>query len=126
MISETQKLAAEKLGGVVTESDTTIDLQKTKVPVADAHGQETEAEASNKAAYPVGAVVATATVYLSGKETLEFVLPHDSDYPGTHHKQERLVQFSWTFRGCISPHAELDWKVIAFDGLGDLGFGLNS
>jgi hypothetical protein len=32
--------------------------------------------------------------------------------------EKRKTKQVWTFQGCISGHAELDWKIIAFDGLG--------
>ena len=89
----------------------------------DDDGTDMEKESVNKIEklkYPKGSVVATATVYIRGEETIEYVLPSMSPAGESMNREQTTpVRFSWTFRGCISDHSELDWKIIALDGFGD-------
>lgn len=115
----TQKIASDRLGNA------TDDDGKKKEEYNENAGEEDDIEPPLvPLKYPVGSVVATATVFLKGVETLEFKLPSNiSSVSGTESeliKQSRTTKFAWTFRSCISGHQEMDWKIVAFDGFGDI------
>lgn len=67
--------------------------------------------------YPVGAVLATVDVLCEATEKYQTRFTDGEDV-----QSERQSAATWTFRGCISGHVELDWKVVAFDGLGNKHF----
>ena len=141
VVRETQKLADARLGNPMefhkekkdplTERldsivGDDIAVEKTKFPKEKIRNKsnilDDDFEGGNcdKLKYPIGSVIATATVYICGEETIEYVLPSMGPTGESVNKEQTTsVRFSWTFRGCISDHSELDWKIIALDGFGD-------
>jgi len=126
---ESKDLSSEPMDGVV---DGNIVVEKTKIPDEnkknlcnnDVEDESTNEEERNyeKIKYPIGSVIATATVYIRGEETIEYVLPSMGPAGESVSKEQTTqVRFSWTFRGCISDHSELDWRIVALDGFGDTG-----
>ena len=114
--------STERLESNVSDN---IAAEKTKPPNEERESSESIQDHLNdmdrmKIEYPIGSVVATATVYISGEETIEYVIPAMGPSGESLNKEQTTpVRFSWTFRGCISDHSELDWKIIALDGFGD-------
>lgn len=67
--------------------------------------------------YPEGSVLATVDVLCESTEKYQTRFTEGEDV-----QSERQSFATWTLRGCISGHVELNWKVVAFDGLGNKHF----
>eukprot|EP00607_Mallomonas_marina_P001352 CAMPEP_0182438648 /NCGR_PEP_ID=MMETSP1167-20130531/85914_1 /TAXON_ID=2988 /ORGANISM="Mallomonas Sp, Strain CCMP3275" /LENGTH=420 /DNA_ID=CAMNT_0024632097 /DNA_START=137 /DNA_END=1399 /DNA_ORIENTATION=- len=67
--------------------------------------------------YPVGSVLATVDIMFECIEKYETKFGDGEEL-----ESERKSSALWTFRGCISGHTELNWKIVAFDGLGSKYF----
>jgi len=58
-----------------------------------------------------GSVIVRASVMYEAQENY-------ADASNLSLKHSRLAHSTWTFEGCISGQTDLDWKVVAFDGIG--------
>ena len=65
--------------------------------------------------YPAGSVLATVSVAFA---TSERYSTRHKDLGEFSSQRENVT--TWTFRGCLSGQSSLDWRVIAFDGVGAL------
>ena len=65
--------------------------------------------------YPAGGVLATVSVAFA---TSERYSTRHRDLGDFSSQRENVT--TWTFRGCLSGQSSLDWRVIAFDGVGAL------
>ena len=110
---------SEKLGVPTANDSNGVDTVKLDAELIERAPKHDEATIP-KLNYPIGSVVATAIVHLSGKETLEYFAGSTLGVQDEKIIQTRNVKYSWTFRGCISSHEELSWKIVAFDGFGDI------
>ena len=85
-----------------------------------------ETKSSLRSLYSPGSVIATINVLYHAKESYESKLTEKGDTETNYLLSNLTNNIStsrnsssiWTFQGCISGHSELDWKVVALDGLG--------
>lgn len=102
------------------EKDTNTSLNASPSPfIVDNKEEEEGREDVFKGVdenYPSGCVLAVVDVQFTSIEEYKTAIPDSSDEI----KSTKRNNTIWTFRGCISDHAETEWKIVAFDGYGDI------
>lgn len=100
---KSSKPSSSSIGSDGSSDSDENDGSRDEEPVATPNGSR-EIES-----FPDEAVLADVDVYFYSNETYKV--------RETGQVNTRRATTIWTFRGCISGHKELEWKVVAFDGL---------
>lgn len=119
LYAQNKKLVDDLVSAIKEETAAKVAASdpKDKESVNEAVSTATEAilesieVESEQKPFTEGSVIVRATVMYEAEETYA----ETNNLNNTH---SRLAHSLWTFEGCISGQTELDWQVVAFDGMG--------